>query len=112
MTRAVQACTTPEALAGLLVSIAGGNGARLIEGSTGTVVPIQVPTVKDQLKALGMLMAWGWVKPPTQSRLAIDDGRGPLASGFDESRLSDAEIATLGALLGRAALPGKGETGG
>ncbi len=93
-----------EQLIAVAVAIALGQGKRILEAPADgspppTVVPISIPTSKDQMKAIEFLVAWGYIKPPTQKQIAIDDGREKSRQAFDPSKLSDKQLNAMDALL-------------
>lgn len=106
ITRVIQQRLDPDEWFNIMIAIMRGQGVRVMDGGSyapngpvDTTVPIQMPGVKDQLKAAGMLADLGFIKPPTQKQLAIDAGRARPAVEFDESRLSDDQITALIGIL-------------
>jgi hypothetical protein len=109
LTKIIQARTDPDEMYNILIAIMRGQGVRVMDGGSfapegpiNSTVPIQMPSVKDQLKAWQMLAEWGFVKPPTQKQVSIDDNRSLPRAGFDERKLTGDQLATLAGILDSA----------
>ena len=110
LTKAIQKQVDPDELIQILLAITRGQGVRVIDGTpiapgrpAPAAVPVQVPAVKDRIKAASLLMEWGFTKPPSQKQIQVDDGRLPPGT-FDERQLSDDDLAEIAAVLERARL--------
>ncbi len=98
--RAIRANVDPEELVEIALAIARGQGIHVRDSDSGAAVSVHMPTVRDQLEALKFLADRGWIKPPKQKQLTIDDNRTQQIVAFDPSKLSDEQLGNLDKLLG------------
>ena len=83
----------------VLIEIMRGNGVRVTDAEGGGALVVTQPGPKDQIAAAKLLAEHGFVKPPTQKQLAIDDGRAPRVAAFQPELLDDAQLEQLEMLL-------------
>jgi hypothetical protein len=106
----IRARVDKEELITIALEIARGRGVRVTDADGGTgapeswgAIPVAMPSAKDQLAALNLLMSYAWSKPPAYKHVAVDEGRGDGPADFDGGRLAPGDLADLKRLLSLAA---------